>query len=389
LQETYLGADPPCLRYEYVEGGDLGGLILDWHRQDDKPNPEYVARTLLQIAEIVAFAHRLNPAIVHRDLKPANILVQWSGGKTALRITDFGIGGIAASKTIQMTQQATSQSYFLATAIRGSGTLLYASPEQLRGNPPDPRDDVHALGVLWYQMLTGDLTKGRPGGSGWRRRFADRGMSDAMLNLLESCFEDQEDRPADGSILAERLSRLLKPPSGKGKQEVRTREVQSLGGMKNKDRKPRLRTVSEEMDIGTEFDEKALREWLSYMEIAIYDKLVRDIPDGGVSVWVGRSCVVEESDGQYTWVAVGGRDRYAVLRKTAEIFECRAIGQVNRSRCFGTVAGWREWDWSTYYPTRRGGTDAASDTTDPGGSGQAQAIRALLIRLRSSDPDPP
>ena len=212
LEATFLSADPPCLQYEFVDGGDLGGLILNWHRQMDRPTPAQVAESVLQIAEIVAVAHRLDPPIVHRDLKPANILVQRSGGRVAFKITDFGIGGIATARAIQATRQATSPSQFLATAVRGSGTWLYASPEQLRGEPPDPRDDVHALGVIWYQMLTGDMVRGRPGGSIWRRGLIDRGMPVEMLDLLELCFEEQEHRPPDASALAVRLREILKRP---------------------------------------------------------------------------------------------------------------------------------------------------------------------------------
>ena len=168
---------------------------------------------MLQITETVAFTHRLDPPIVHRDLKPANILVQRSrGGEIVFRVTDFGIGGIAVARAIQDNRQPTSPSQFLTRALCGSGTTLYASPEQLLpGHDPDPRDDVHALGVIWYQMLTGDLTRGRPGGTAWRRRFLTQGMSAAMLDLLESCFEDEADRPADAGILAEKLGLLLEP----------------------------------------------------------------------------------------------------------------------------------------------------------------------------------
>ena len=80
----------------------------------------------------------------------------------------------------------------------------------MRGCPPDPRDDVHALGVIWYQMLTGDLDRGRPGGKGWRSRLVAQGMGPELLNLLESCFEDNPaDRPADAADLAEKLGKLL------------------------------------------------------------------------------------------------------------------------------------------------------------------------------------
>jgi serine/threonine protein kinase len=134
LEATYLSADPPCLQYEYVEGGDLGGLILDWHRQARRPSPEQVARELLRLAEIVAVVHRIDPPIVHRDLKPANILVKrLSNGEIAYKIPDFGIGGIASSRAIQASRQVTSPSQFLTTAVRGSGSYLYASPEQFGG----------------------------------------------------------------------------------------------------------------------------------------------------------------------------------------------------------------------------------------------------------------
>jgi formylglycine-generating enzyme required for sulfatase activity len=238
LEATYLSADPPCLQYEYVKGGDLGGLIADWHRQTEKPSPERVARAMLQLAEIVAFAHRLDPPIVHRDLKPANILVQVSsGGEFVFKVTDFGIGGIATARAIQASRVPTSPREFLTTAVRGSGTLLYASDEQLQGNDPDPRDDIHALGVIWYQMLTGDLTKRRPGGTAWRRRFLEKGMSAELIDLLESCFEDQEDRPADATVMAKKVTGLLKAKPGQVKQgasPVPAKEVVNSIGLKLK-----------------------------------------------------------------------------------------------------------------------------------------------------------
>ena len=80
----------------------------------------------------------------------------------------------------------------------------------MRGCDPDPRDDVHALGVIWYQILTGDLARGRPSGQGWRNRLVAQGMTPDQLNLLESCFEDHpDDRPADAAELAEKLGKHL------------------------------------------------------------------------------------------------------------------------------------------------------------------------------------
>jgi formylglycine-generating enzyme required for sulfatase activity len=210
LLHTYLGADPPCLAYEYIDGGDLAGLIQE--RRDGLP-PQQAARVIHRLAEIVGFAHRLQPAIVHRDLKPANILVKSRpDGKVALRITDFGIGGLAVQEAMTQARRGTKSGDSLTAAVRGSYTPLYASPQQMRGDKPDPRDDVYALGVIWYQLLTGDLTKGRPGGDAWRKRLADRDMTPELLALLASSYEDERaDRPASAVVLAEKLDALLRP----------------------------------------------------------------------------------------------------------------------------------------------------------------------------------
>src|SRR5205807_8691851 len=74
LRQVYLKADPPCLEYEFVDGGDLTGLIQELH-QKGRVSPEHVARWMLHLASTVRFAHGLKPPLVHRDLKPANILV--------------------------------------------------------------------------------------------------------------------------------------------------------------------------------------------------------------------------------------------------------------------------------------------------------------------------
>lgn len=218
LIQTYLSADPPFVAYEYVEGGDLGALIQDWHaRGEGGPAPEEAARVILRLAGTVAFAHRLDPPIVHRDLKPANILVRrGADGKTELKIADFGIGGVAAKAGVSETRRAlTAGTPSHPTALRGAYTLLYACPEQMRGDNPDPRDDVFSLGVIWHQLLTGDLTTGAPSGRAWSRRLGGIGMSDALIDLLSECMEHSAaDRPASAGDLHDRLTGLLDCRSG-------------------------------------------------------------------------------------------------------------------------------------------------------------------------------
>ena len=84
------------------------------------------------LAEIVGFAHRLNPPIVHRDLKPANVLVKpRSDGKLGLRITDFGIGGLAIQQAVAQPRPGSKAGAFLTADVRGAYTPLYASPQQM------------------------------------------------------------------------------------------------------------------------------------------------------------------------------------------------------------------------------------------------------------------
>jgi len=206
LLHTYLNSDTPCLEYEFVDGGDLEEEIQAWHRYETAPKPEQIAEAVLQMADTVGFAHKLNPPIVHRDLKPANILAKrTSEGTTTFKIADFGVGGVAANQIRRESMLGTTQGR-LVSAVRGSFTPLYASPQQMRGDQPDPRDDVYALGVIWYQMLTCDLNNGRPGGVKYKNRLTEMGMTPGMIELLGSCFEDEpEDRPDNAADLAQKI----------------------------------------------------------------------------------------------------------------------------------------------------------------------------------------
>jgi serine/threonine protein kinase len=216
LRHTYLSAEPPCLEYEYVEGGDLAGVIQESHRSAQGGlAPAEAARLILRLAGTVGHIHQLRPPLVHRDLKPANILVQpGKHGDPQLKIADFGIGGVVAQQALKQATRmgSLSRSMIVTTGARGSYTPLYASPQQMRGDPPDPSDDVYALGVIWYQLLSGDLMSGAPGGLRWLNELRRRGMEEPLLQLLASCYEaHSDDRPANAAVLAENLRALLPP----------------------------------------------------------------------------------------------------------------------------------------------------------------------------------
>ena len=122
------------LTMEYVEGEDLQSLL-----SRERPlRPTRAARVALGVCEGLAAAH--TAGVVHRDLKPANVLVE-SGGRVVL--TDFGIARAMAGETASRTQGMV-------------GTPMYMAPEQLSGGEVDARSDLYAVGLLLYEMLTGE-----------------------------------------------------------------------------------------------------------------------------------------------------------------------------------------------------------------------------------------
>jgi TPR repeat protein len=208
LVDAYLEGETPWLAYQYVDGGDLTGLARQLR---ELPPPERGAQAvaLLQaLAGVVGRFHRLAQPIIHRDLKPANVLLARHEGRWLVRVTDFGISHIAAEGSISRATVSTPN-LSLGETFRGAHTPLYASPQQKRGQKADVRDDVHALGVIGYQLLLGDLGAERPAGK-WRKRVADCGLPEATLELLESCWDDDpEERPGDGLALVAGLQSSL------------------------------------------------------------------------------------------------------------------------------------------------------------------------------------
>jgi serine/threonine protein kinase len=199
----------PYLVYEYVEGGDLTRLVAARRAALGRaPDPAEVLDWVIQIAEGLAFAHRVG--LVHRDLKPANVLVDHG----ALKLADFGLGGVAAARAAARSRIGTSTVDYLSLAdqaslFRGAGTPLYMSPEQRRGASPDPRHDLYALGVVWYQLLVGDVS--RELHHGWAKELAVRfGVPAGHIALVERCVGWFDERPRD----ANELLPLLKEAAG-------------------------------------------------------------------------------------------------------------------------------------------------------------------------------
>ncbi len=190
----------PFLVYEYVPGGDLTTLLTNMKQQTGRGlAPEEVLNLMKQLAEGLAFAHERG--LVHRDLKPANVLVS---GDT-LKLADFGIGTVVAAHATQHSQIGHTalgqlRAHEQVTLYSGAGTPLYMSPEQRRGEPPDPRHDIYSFGVIWYQLLLGDVT--RELHPGWARELTVKcQVPPEQIALLERCVGWIEDRPRNGKEL--------------------------------------------------------------------------------------------------------------------------------------------------------------------------------------------
>jgi serine/threonine protein kinase len=202
----------PYLVYEFVSGGDLTHHLSSLRQNKGRDlNAEEVLELILQVVEGLAFAHQ--HGLVHRDLKPANVLVE----KGKLKLADFGLGAITAVRAAQVSRIGATTLDFLTVAeraslFRGAGTPLYMSPEQRRGAPPDPRQDVYSLGVMWFQLLAGDVT--RELHPGWAKELAVRyGVPPAHLDLVGRCVGWVEERPRDAGELLPMLQALKASPA--------------------------------------------------------------------------------------------------------------------------------------------------------------------------------
>lgn len=138
----------PYIVMEHLAGSDMQS-ILD---KDGPMHPADAARHIRQACEAISEAHSLG--IYHRDLKPANLfLAQGPSGRTVVKVLDFGI-----AKMIQPEEDKVS----LKTSLTGTntlmGTLPYMSPEQLLSPKDiDARADIWSLGVVLYELVTGEL----------------------------------------------------------------------------------------------------------------------------------------------------------------------------------------------------------------------------------------
>lgn len=128
------GSTTPYIVMEHVKGHLLSDIMRRGSLEE---------RHVLKVADGVLTALEVShkAGIVHRDIKPANIMITEDG---SVKVMDFGIARAVSDATGSVEQ---------TTSILG--TALYISPEQARGDEPDTRTDLYSLGVVMYELLTG------------------------------------------------------------------------------------------------------------------------------------------------------------------------------------------------------------------------------------------
>ena len=191
--------DTLYISMEYVDGGDLRAKV------ENRLAPVRSLDLVSKIGQALAYAHK--KGIVHRDVKPANILFRSDG---APLLSDFGI-----AKDFTVDKELTSTGTIL-------GSPFYMSPEQAEGIPVDGRTDIYSLGVIFYEMLTGE--KPYEGDSAIKvimkhiqapvpQLPPELDQFQPLLNRLMA--KDREQRIADAGELVEEVEELREEVEGK------------------------------------------------------------------------------------------------------------------------------------------------------------------------------
>lgn len=152
---------------EFVDGANLRQLI---HAGETKP--EQALAIVPQICDALQYAH--DAGVVHRDIKPDNILVDTTG---RVKIADFGLAKLG-SENSDFTLTATHQVL---------GTVRYMAPEQMtQSNTVDHRADIYSLGVVFYEMLTGEVPVGAFDPPSKRSAAVDARLDGVVMRALAS-----------------------------------------------------------------------------------------------------------------------------------------------------------------------------------------------------------
>ncbi|HZU98661.1 MAG TPA: protein kinase [Planctomycetota bacterium] len=148
VHETGTEQGVPFIAMEYVDGSSAAAIV-----KERGPLPwEEATRIITAAARGLQAAHEVS--VLHRDVKPANILVAKDG---RVKVADFGLAKMELAERTLPAGQTDETKATLSTAGQILGTPAYMPPEQADGKTVDARSDIYALGVSYYELLTGTL----------------------------------------------------------------------------------------------------------------------------------------------------------------------------------------------------------------------------------------
>jgi tRNA A-37 threonylcarbamoyl transferase component Bud32 len=177
---------------EYIDGVNLRQLLRTGHIL-----PREALQIVPQICDALQFAH--DEGIVHRDIKPENILLDKRG---RVKIADFGIAKLLGSKAVE---------YTLTGPWQVMGTAHYMAPEQMaKPQEVDHRADIYSLGVVFYELLTGQLPIGRFAPPSKRVQIDVR-LDNIVLRALENEPERRYQHVSDVKTEVENIVGKLPP----------------------------------------------------------------------------------------------------------------------------------------------------------------------------------
>jgi len=201
---------------EFVDGVSLRDLL-----REGKLEPQQALAIVPEICDALQFAH--DHGIVHRDIKPENILLNRFG---RVKVADFGLAKlIAGASEIESGQSAPTApaAEDLTEAGRTMGTPNYMAPEQTKNpNQVDSRADIYSLGVVFYQMLTGELP-GKRIEAPSRKVQIDVRLDEVVLRALE---REPERRYQQASIFKTQVETIASSPPREEPPYSKTEGVQ-------------------------------------------------------------------------------------------------------------------------------------------------------------------
>jgi len=182
---------------EYVDGSNLRQLIAS-----RRLTPEEALAIVPKLCEALQFAH--DEGVLHRDVKPENILVDRRG---RVKVADFGLAKLSGGS---------QQDVALTRSGVLMGTPRYMAPEQLEdARAVDHRADIYSLGVVFYEMLTGELPLGRFAPPS-QKVEVDVRLDEVVLHALEKDPERRYQHASEVKDAVERLPRAAAPPAPGG-----------------------------------------------------------------------------------------------------------------------------------------------------------------------------